>query len=112
MSANVWKYFLFIQLEGTTRKTKFPIIIWDSVVLLEEEEIIRFYIYVLHMCSCFAGRGPENGTRGTLWVRTKHIWSDKRKSKLMADWTQLTADWTQLPTDWTNSKQIETNVAN
>ena len=24
---------------------------------------------------------------GTRWVRTKHIWSDKRKSQLMADWT-------------------------
>ena len=39
-------------------------------------------------------RAPENGTRGTRWVRTKFIWSDKRKSQLMVDWTQLTADWT------------------
>ena len=36
-------------------------------------------------------RAPENGTRETRWIRTKHIWSEKRKSQLMADWTQLTA---------------------
>ena len=37
------------------------------------------------------GRAPENETRGTQWVRTKHIWSDKRKFQLTANWTQLTA---------------------
>ena len=37
------------------------------------------------------GRAPENETCGTQWVRTKHIWSDKRKFQLMANWTQLTA---------------------
>ena len=47
-------------------------------------------------------RAPENGTRGTRWIRTKHIWSEKRKSQLMAGWTQLTADWTNCPADGTN----------
>ena len=45
------------------------------------------------------GRAPETGTRGTRWVRTEHIWSDKRKFQLMADWTQRTSDWK-------NSQQI------
>ena len=36
---------------------------------------------------------PKNGTRGTRWVQTKHILSNKKKSQVMADWTQLTADW-------------------
>ena len=37
-------------------------------------------------------RAPENETRGTRWVWTKHIWLDKRIFQLKAGWTQLTAD--------------------
>ena len=46
---------------------------------------------------------PENGTRGTRWVPTKHICSDNRK-------LQLTEDWTQLTADWTNSQQFGQTV--
>ena len=51
-------------------------------------------LYVIKSVLYTMTRAPENGAHGTRWVRTKHIWSDKRKSQMMVDWTQLTADWT------------------
>ena len=48
------------------------------------------------------GRAPENGTRGTRWVRTQQILLDKRKFQLTADLTQLTVtvDLDKLSSRW------------